>query len=236
MRLPSTATAAEIKLQYRHLSKKYHPDMGGSQASMAALNEAYQILSDPTRRSIYDAERRRAVTVPPRTPDYPVHPQPRRHQEPPTEYQFTRRQKPKQKASLWKRLVWGVAIIALGIGLVSRLPVAQAAPSGAQNTSTSAPPQTAYPNMPSTSSSQSSPSGAPDVISYNQSSTQHPTSTRPSKQPSDDCSDSLSSDACQSRAQEVCASSAKLHKDACTQLNSSCLENAITSRQYMICD
>ncbi|KAN0032736.1 hypothetical protein ACTFIV_006656 [Dictyostelium citrinum] len=43
-----------IKDQYRVLSLRHHPDRGGSTAKMSKINEAYFILSDPTKRQIYD--------------------------------------------------------------------------------------------------------------------------------------------------------------------------------------
>ncbi len=45
-----------IKAAYRAMSKQYHPDKGlGSTRHMQAINEAYQVLSDPQLRSAYDA-------------------------------------------------------------------------------------------------------------------------------------------------------------------------------------
>ena len=35
----------------RQAAKKAHPDVGGSEDKMAALNEAYEVLSDPGRSS-----------------------------------------------------------------------------------------------------------------------------------------------------------------------------------------
>ncbi|KAN0022019.1 hypothetical protein ACTFIU_004173 [Dictyostelium citrinum] len=43
-----------IKDQYRILSLRHHPDRGGSTEKMSKINEAYFILSDPTKRKIYD--------------------------------------------------------------------------------------------------------------------------------------------------------------------------------------
>lgn len=54
LELPETASAEEIKSAYRRLSKKHHPDRGGSHIKMAAINKAYEILSDPERRKAYD--------------------------------------------------------------------------------------------------------------------------------------------------------------------------------------
>jgi curved DNA-binding protein CbpA len=51
----ATATAAEIKLAYRHKCKACHPDHGGSDEAMAAVNQAYDCLSNEELRAGYDA-------------------------------------------------------------------------------------------------------------------------------------------------------------------------------------
>lgn len=49
------ATQEEIKKAYRKLAHKYHPDKpGGNEGKFKELNEAYQILSNPQKRSQYD--------------------------------------------------------------------------------------------------------------------------------------------------------------------------------------
>lgn len=51
-----------IEAAYRRLSRKYHPDVSADAEAgrrMRELNEAYQVLGDPKRRSAYD--RRRAL-------------------------------------------------------------------------------------------------------------------------------------------------------------------------------
>lgn len=51
------ASEQEIKTAYRSLAKKYHPDKlkdGTSDQKMQELNEAYEILSNPEKRSVYD--------------------------------------------------------------------------------------------------------------------------------------------------------------------------------------
>lgn len=52
--LKPTATAAEIKRAYHRQAKAAHPDAGGNAETMAQVNEAYQILSDPVARHLYD--------------------------------------------------------------------------------------------------------------------------------------------------------------------------------------
>ncbi|KIK68742.1 hypothetical protein GYMLUDRAFT_215581 [Collybiopsis luxurians FD-317 M1] len=44
-----------IKKAFRRAAKTAHPDKGGSEAKMAAVNEAYEVLSDPELRARFDA-------------------------------------------------------------------------------------------------------------------------------------------------------------------------------------
>jgi molecular chaperone DnaJ len=46
-----------IRAAYRALARKYHPDHGGDARRMVVLNEAWDVLGDPTRRAAYDASR-----------------------------------------------------------------------------------------------------------------------------------------------------------------------------------
>jgi len=57
------ASREDLERAYRGEARKRHPDGGGSEEEMKALNEAHDILSDPETRKAYDAERqpRRAV-------------------------------------------------------------------------------------------------------------------------------------------------------------------------------
>lgn len=43
-----------IKAVYTTLARKYHPDAGGNGARMKDINEAYEVLSDRTRKAQYD--------------------------------------------------------------------------------------------------------------------------------------------------------------------------------------
>lgn len=57
--LSPTASVIEIRQRYRELSKQYHPDTtvlpeAEATAKFQRLNEAYGILSNPERRSLYD--------------------------------------------------------------------------------------------------------------------------------------------------------------------------------------
>ena len=100
------SSAADIKRQYRQLAKQYHPDTNtsaGAEDRVRDLNAAYALLSNPARKSAYDAahEAQNAVFVPVRPPQ-PVFWIPRRR-------------------TLSRRRALGVALILListGIGAV----------------------------------------------------------------------------------------------------------------------
>lgn len=52
--LDSSASPGQVKHAYRVKAKVTHPDVGGSVEEFEAVNEAYRILSDPTRRAKYE--------------------------------------------------------------------------------------------------------------------------------------------------------------------------------------
>ncbi|HEV7605484.1 MAG TPA: molecular chaperone DnaJ [Candidatus Limnocylindrales bacterium] len=59
-----TATDAELKRAFRKLAQQWHPDVNTkpeAQARFKEINEAYQVLSDPARRSRYDTFGRAGV-------------------------------------------------------------------------------------------------------------------------------------------------------------------------------
>lgn len=57
----NTATDAEIKKSYRTLSLKYHPDRNSTseaEQKIREINDAYEVLSDSTKRRQYDMEQK----------------------------------------------------------------------------------------------------------------------------------------------------------------------------------
>jgi curved DNA-binding protein len=52
--LSRTATAEEIKRAYRRLASQHHPDKGGDTQQFQAIQQAYDVLSDPEKKSQYD--------------------------------------------------------------------------------------------------------------------------------------------------------------------------------------
>jgi curved DNA-binding protein CbpA len=49
------ASPIEIKRAYRSRAKQSHPDKGGKQSDFEPIVKAYEVLSDPERRLLYDA-------------------------------------------------------------------------------------------------------------------------------------------------------------------------------------
>jgi curved DNA-binding protein CbpA len=50
---------AEIERRYKRLAHRHHPDRGGDEEEMKALNEAWKVLGDASARASYDARRAR---------------------------------------------------------------------------------------------------------------------------------------------------------------------------------
>lgn len=52
-----SASDDEIKKAYRKMSRKYHPDIAGPEFEdkFKEVNNAYEVLSDPQKRQMFDA-------------------------------------------------------------------------------------------------------------------------------------------------------------------------------------
>ena len=61
------ASHREIERLYKRLAHQRHPDRGGTEEEMKALNEAYQVLHDEATRKQYDSQRQRPVAQPAET-------------------------------------------------------------------------------------------------------------------------------------------------------------------------
>ena len=78
--LSPAATAAEIKVAYRQLVKRHHPDAGGDLQRIVAINLAYGVLSQAETRQAYDTTQqgrfRRQPAEPARSRRQPRRPSP----------------------------------------------------------------------------------------------------------------------------------------------------------------
>jgi curved DNA-binding protein CbpA len=73
------ASPAQVRAAYRRLAQKYHPDKmpdnANASRAMAAINAAYEVLSDPHRRAEHDLWIRRAAQTARARPPLPVVPE-----------------------------------------------------------------------------------------------------------------------------------------------------------------
>ena len=56
-------TQADLKKAWRDKARQHHPDRGGDAGEFAEISKAYEVLSDPQRRQVYDVARSIAMSV-----------------------------------------------------------------------------------------------------------------------------------------------------------------------------
>jgi curved DNA-binding protein CbpA len=68
LQVDSEADSDVIQAAYRRLAQRFHPDVTQGDPAltekMRAINRAWEVLRDPSRRSAYDLERRDAAAAP----------------------------------------------------------------------------------------------------------------------------------------------------------------------------
>lgn len=100
LRVDKKASQQEIRDSYKKLIKRYHPDLYPGNKTKAEsitrdLNEAYETLSDPDKRQLYD------YSLEPHTEDY-ISPEP--EPEPVIYYQAEPKLKPDEKPNFQEKL------------------------------------------------------------------------------------------------------------------------------------
>lgn len=63
-----SATGEEIKKAYRSLAMRYHPDRSthpGAENRFNAIKRAYELLSDPKKRAVYDQSLSNRIIIDP---------------------------------------------------------------------------------------------------------------------------------------------------------------------------
>lgn len=56
LEIPVTATQEEVKKAYRKKALQHHPDKGGDQEIFKKVNAAYEVISNPEKRELYDRQ------------------------------------------------------------------------------------------------------------------------------------------------------------------------------------
>ena len=71
--VPSSCDLATLRAAYRVKARECHPDVAdfGAETSMVAVNDAWRVLSDPSRRAEYDQSLATVLVAPPPTQQPP---------------------------------------------------------------------------------------------------------------------------------------------------------------------
>lgn len=124
LEVSEAATPDELRRAYRRLVLLTHPDRTPDTTAhqrYLAVNEAYEILSQPARRQTYDALLQRQ-RQPAALPDRPTHATPTPRHRPPVRVQPVRRARPTSEVDLrpynhpalqWCRALMGLALLVL---------------------------------------------------------------------------------------------------------------------------
>ena len=76
LQIQPDAVPEVVAAAYRALARLHHPDLGGDARTMAAVNDAWEVLGNPVRRAEYDAARVAPASRPPvattPSPDAPL--------------------------------------------------------------------------------------------------------------------------------------------------------------------
>lgn len=122
--IPSSASQSTIRDAYRRLAKKYHPDVNSSpdaEQIFKEVNEAYEILGDPEKRSQYDNP---TYYVPIEPTPQPKHRDPAyRRQRRPKGFQESSAQRLKQLKEEYKNVFLWICRVGLGFVLLIALDV-----------------------------------------------------------------------------------------------------------------
>jgi len=59
--IEKSASEEDVKKAYKKLAMKHHPDRGGDEGTFKDISKAYNVLSDPEKRQIYDAHGEEAL-------------------------------------------------------------------------------------------------------------------------------------------------------------------------------
>jgi hypothetical protein len=104
-----SATAEEIRRAYLQKARLHHPDVGGGDRAMQALNEAWAVLGDPVQRARYD----RSLGVSPPAPPPPFEAGPH----PGEDHLFGDEPEPEVPRDLRREILLFVPVAVLGLAV-----------------------------------------------------------------------------------------------------------------------